>query len=228
MTDFTKKEKETVPFSEQEKEFAQWLEEEFCKNNSEKQEYDYLLNDLQLKADAVVYWGMAWLLLAREVRGREWQTIHCELGKIREKIKDLYHQIGKVEVWNASNDVVCDLCEEKVDEIINEAQCELKSHFFTTSVLEVKEASVASEDESRSPYGSGSNEPSASVPPKGETKGGLPFGYLGNMGEHCDMCHGLGYDCMGDRWCCKQLIKLHEAKEKKKEMKILEDYDEND
>ena len=176
MTDFTDSEKETVPFSEQEKEFAQWLEEEFCKNNSEKQEYDYLLNDLQLKADAVVYWGMAWLLLAREVRGREWQTIHCELGKIREKIKDLYHQIGKVKVWNASNDVVCDLCEEKVDEIINETQCELKSHFFTTSVLEVKEASVASEDDSKtkatlsnhslvSDYKVDSD--SASVPPKG-------------------------------------------------------------
>uniref|UniRef100_A0A6H2A4C1 Uncharacterized protein n=1 Tax=viral metagenome TaxID=1070528 RepID=A0A6H2A4C1_9ZZZZ len=51
---------------------------------------------------------------------------------------------------------------------------------------------------------------------KEKKSGGLPFGYLGDMGEHCDICHSLGYDCMGDRWCCKQLIKLHEAKEKKK------------
>jgi len=200
MTDFTDSEKETVPFSEQEKEFARCLQnihESIIPKSEDKIKYmkshNIFCSFVNKVPDKHHVWGgidtckcgyvsmdyyieNQWLLLAREVRGREWQTIHCELGKIREKIKDLYHQIGKVKVWNASNDVVCDLCEEKVDEIINETQCELKSHFFTTSVLEVKEASVASEDDSKtkatlsnhslvSDYKVDSD--SASVPPKG-------------------------------------------------------------
>lgn len=33
---------------------------------------------------------------------------------LKERINDLYHKIGKVEVWCKSNDEVCDMCEEFV------------------------------------------------------------------------------------------------------------------
>jgi len=38
---------------------------------------------------------------------------------LKKDITDLYHKIGKVEVWEASNDVVCEMCEEYVISMIN-------------------------------------------------------------------------------------------------------------
>lgn len=35
-------------------------------------------------------------------------------------IDDLYHKVGKVNVWRASNDVVCDLCEEYIKKKLKE------------------------------------------------------------------------------------------------------------
>lgn len=40
--------------------------------------------------------------------------------KLKQEIDDLYHKIGKTEVWRAGNDVVCDMCEEFVKEKIDE------------------------------------------------------------------------------------------------------------
>ena len=45
---------------------------------------------------------------------------HATLEEVKKRIKDLYHQIGKVEVWRAGNDEVCDLCEERVNGIIDQ------------------------------------------------------------------------------------------------------------
>lgn len=39
--------------------------------------------------------------------------------KLKIKVNNLYKKLPKVEVWNASKDVVCDMCEEKVLEIID-------------------------------------------------------------------------------------------------------------
>lgn len=40
--------------------------------------------------------------------------------QLKADITDLYHKIGKAEVWRASNDVVCDLCEEYIKKKIEE------------------------------------------------------------------------------------------------------------
>ena len=49
--------------------------------------------------------------------------IRKKVIELKKSIDDLYHQLGKVQVWNASNDLVCELCEalvmKKIDEIFS-------------------------------------------------------------------------------------------------------------
>ena len=47
-------------------------------------------------------------------------TEHDRIIKLKNEITDLYHKIGKIEVWSAGNDEVCDMCEEYVLEKIKE------------------------------------------------------------------------------------------------------------
>lgn len=44
----------------------------------------------------------------------------------KQEIYDSYHKIGRVEIWNASNDLVCDIVEERAIKIIEEAFKEIE------------------------------------------------------------------------------------------------------
>lgn len=50
-----------------------------------------------------------------------------KIEKLKKEISDLYHSVGKIEVWRANNDGVCDLCEDyvlkKIEELFGEKEC---------------------------------------------------------------------------------------------------------
>lgn len=53
-------------------------------------------------------------------RWADFDKLSESIEKLKVETYDLYHKLGKVEVWKASNDEVCDMCEEFVHKKINE------------------------------------------------------------------------------------------------------------
>jgi hypothetical protein len=67
--------------------------------------------------------------------------VRFTIERIFPEIEDLYHSVGKVEVWRANNpDLVCDLCEEYVKKVINAVAASDGSRSITPGASEAQPA----------------------------------------------------------------------------------------
>ena len=48
------------------------------------------------------------------------EAVLSALALLKDKINDLYHKLGKADVWGYGNDEVVDLCEEHIKKAIDE------------------------------------------------------------------------------------------------------------